>query len=89
MDVLFHSVAECAGRNAIGAILTGMGRDGAVGLKALRDTGAPTVAQDQDSSVVWGMPGSAIELGAADQVLPLSRIAAELARHAVAIRKAG
>lgn len=87
VDVLFDSVAACAGANAIGAILTGMGQDGARGLKRLQEAGAPTIAQDQETSVVWGMPGSAAELGAADAVLPLGRIAAELARNA-AIRPA-
>ncbi|MFO1376524.1 MAG: chemotaxis response regulator protein-glutamate methylesterase, partial [Steroidobacteraceae bacterium] len=88
VDVLFESVAACAGANAIAAILTGMGRDGAQGLKALYDAGAPTIAQDRDSSVVWGMPGSAVEIGAAGTVLPLPKIAGEI-RRCAASRPAG
>ncbi|MEJ0100934.1 MAG: chemotaxis response regulator protein-glutamate methylesterase [Pseudomonadota bacterium] len=74
VDVLFRSVAQQAGHNAIGILLTGMGRDGAQGLKEMRDAGSPTIAQDEATSVVWGMPGSAVEIGAAAEVLPLSRI---------------
>ena len=75
VDVLFRSVAQQAGTNAIGVILTGMGRDGAEGLKEMREIGAPTLAQDESTSVVWGMPGAAVEIGAAAQVLPLSDVA--------------
>ena len=75
VDVLFRSVAQTAGANAIGVLLTGMGRDGADGLKLLQNAGSPTIAQDEASSVVWGMPGEAVKLAAADQVLPLERIA--------------
>ncbi len=78
VDVLFRSVAQNAGRNAIGVILTGMGKDGAQGLREMRDVGCQTIAQDQESSVVWGMPGEAVAVGAAEQVLPLGRIAAAL-----------
>lgn len=78
VDVLFRSVAQSAGANAIGAILTGMGEDGARGMMALKQAGAPTLAQDEASSVVWGMPGSAVRLGAIDEVLPLERIAERL-----------
>ena len=74
VDVLFRSVAQNAGGNAIGIILTGMGADGAAGLKEMQDAGANTIAQDEDSSVVWGMPGEAVKLGAADCVLPLEKI---------------
>ncbi len=74
VDVLFRSVAQQAGRNAIGVILTGMGKDGAVGLKEMRDAGCPTIAQDEASSVVWGMPGAAVEVGAAAEVLPLRQV---------------
>ena len=74
VDVLFRSVAQQAGTNAIGVILTGMGRDGAEGLKEMRDIGAPTIAQDESSSVVWGMPGAAVEIGAAAEILPLGEV---------------
>jgi len=73
-DVLFKSVARYAGRNAIGVIMTGMGRDGAQGLKEMKDNGASTIAQDEESCVVFGMPKVAIELGAADTVAPLEKI---------------
>jgi two-component system, chemotaxis family, protein-glutamate methylesterase/glutaminase len=75
VDVLFRSVAQNAGPNAIGVILTGMGKDGAQGLLDMRGAGAHTIAQDEASSVVWGMPRAAFECGAACQVLPLSAIA--------------
>jgi len=74
VDVLFRSVANAAGPNSIGVILTGMGKDGAQGLKDMADTGAWTIAQDEASSVVWGMPGAAVEIGASKEVLPLDRI---------------
>ena len=63
VDVLFRSVAQQVGPNAVGVILTGMGDDGARGLKEMHDAGAPTVVQDEASSVVWGMPGAAVKLG--------------------------
>jgi len=75
VDVLFHSVARYAGPNAVGIILTGMGEDGAEGLKAMHDAGAFTIAQDRESCVVYGMPRAAVELGAADVQLPLEAIA--------------
>ena len=78
VDVLFRSVAQNAGSNAIGVILTGMGNDGARGLKEMRDAGAPTIAQDEKTSVVWGMPGEAVRHDAVDRVLPLESIAGEL-----------
>ena len=80
VDVLFHSIAGCAGRGAVGAILTGMGADGADGLLAMKRAGAHTIAQDEASCVVFGMPREAIRMGAADTVLPLDRIPAELIR---------
>jgi len=82
VDVLFKSVAQCAGRNAIGLIMTGMGDDGARGLRDMHDSGALTAAQDEASSVVFGMPKEAIRLGAADHVLGLSEIAGWLQRMA-------
>lgn len=78
VDVLFQSVVEYVGVNAVGAILTGMGEDGGRGLLTMRESGAHTVAQDEASSVVWGMPGTAVRLGGAERVLPLDRIAAQL-----------
>jgi two-component system, chemotaxis family, protein-glutamate methylesterase/glutaminase len=75
VDVLFKSVAHCAGANALGIILTGMGDDGARGLREMRDAGARTAAQDEASSVVYGMPREAVRLGAAEAVLPLGHIA--------------
>lgn len=80
VDVMFRSVAQNAGPNAIGVLLTGMGNDGAAGLKEMRATGAPTIAQDEHSSVVWGMPGEAVRLGAADMVLDLLEIPGTLLR---------
>ena len=78
VDVLFESVAQHVGANASAALLTGMGDDGARGLLALRQAGAATFAQDEATSLVWGMPGAAVALGAAQEVLPLSQIAARL-----------
>lgn len=78
VSFLFRSVAAVFGRNAAAVLLTGMGKDGAEELKALRDTGAVTFAQDRDSAVVHGMPGEAIKLGAAALVLPPEKIAAAL-----------
>lgn len=76
VDVLFHSLAECAGRNAIAALLTGMGKDGAQGLLQIRSRGGVTIAQDEASSIVFGMPREAIELGAAQKIASLDRIQA-------------
>ncbi len=77
-DILFQSVAEVYKDTAVGVILTGMGSDGAVGLRAMRAAGAYTIAQDQQSCVVFGMPAVAIELGAVAQILPVSKIAAAI-----------
>jgi two-component system chemotaxis response regulator CheB len=80
-DVLFHSMADC-GEGGIGVILTGMGDDGASGLLALRQSGGTTIAQDQESSAVYGMPKAALDNGAAAWVLPLSEIAPAVLRAA-------
>ena len=74
VDVLFQSLAESAGHNAVGIILTGMGADGAKGLLELRETGAFTIAQDEETAVVFGMPKAALDLGAVQEVLPLQKI---------------
>lgn len=75
VEVLFNSVADYAGANAVGAILTGMGQDGAAGLLRMRQQGARTIAQDEQSCVVYGMPKEAIECGAVEKVVPLQRVA--------------
>ncbi len=75
VDVMFHSVAKVAGANAVGVILTGMGADGAEGMAAMKEAGAKTVAQDEASCVVFGMPKEAIKRGVVDKVVPLSAIA--------------
>jgi two-component system, chemotaxis family, protein-glutamate methylesterase/glutaminase len=80
VSYLFRSVANTFGKNAVGVLLTGMGKDGAEELKLMKDKGALTIAQDKNSSVVHGMPGEAIRLGAASYVLPPDRIAQALAR---------
>lgn len=78
VDVLFASVAQHAGPNAIGVMLTGMGKDGAAQMRTMHDAGAFTIAQDEASCVVYGMPREAVAAGAVDDVLPLERIAARL-----------
>jgi two-component system chemotaxis response regulator CheB len=78
VDVMFRSVAQSAGRNSIGVMLTGMGRDGAEGLKEMREAGALTIAQDENTSVVWGMPGAAWQIGAAQSLHPLPQIAGRI-----------
>jgi two-component system chemotaxis response regulator CheB len=82
VDVMFRSVAQNVGPNALGILLTGMGDDGARGLKEMLEAGARTIAQDEATSVVWGMPGAAYKLGAAEIVLPLLRIPAEILKFA-------
>ncbi len=81
VDVLFRSAAKSTGRNALGIIMTGMGDDGAKGLKEMRDAGARTIAQDEQSCVVFGMPKEAIKLDAADEVLPLTQIAKSICQY--------
>jgi two-component system chemotaxis response regulator CheB len=78
VDVLFHAAAKCTTGNAVCVLLTGMGADGAVGMKALKEAGAKTIVQDEASSVVWGMPGAAYKLGCVDYVLPLDDVAAKI-----------
>ena len=78
VDVMFRSVAQSAGNNALAVLLTGMGTDGAHGMQEMHEVGCPTIAQDEKSSVVWGMPGEAVKLGCVDAVLPLRRIAAQV-----------
>ncbi|MDT8879163.1 chemotaxis response regulator protein-glutamate methylesterase [Halomonas saccharevitans] len=88
VDVLFHSAATQAGRNAIGVLLTGMGKDGAAGLLEMRQAGSATVAQDEASCVVYGMPREAVALGAAAEVLPLEEVAPRLLSLAAASGRA-
>lgn len=88
VDVLFHSAAQNAGRNAIGVILTGMGRDGAAGLLEMRQAGSYTLAQDEESCVVFGMPREAIVAGAAIDTIALSEIPAALMKRAEASGRA-
>lgn len=83
VDVLFRSTARYAGRNAIGIIMTGMGDDGAKGLLEMKEAGAKTIAQDERSCVVFGMPKEAIKLGAANKILPLD----EIAGYAISLAK--
>ena len=80
VDVLFRSAARYAGKNAVGVLMTGMGDDGAKGLLEMKEMGAATLAQDEKSCVVFGMPNEAIKLGAADKVVSLENIAAEILR---------
>ena len=80
VDVLFRSVAQSAGLNSTGILLTGMGDDGARGLLEMKKSGSVTIVQDEETSVVFGMPGEAISLGAAGSVMPLEQIAGEICR---------
>ena len=82
VEVMFHSVAKNAGANAVGAILTGMGDDGAEGLLAMRKAGAHTIAQDEETCVVFGMPKEAIKKGGAEVILPLQKVAGALIQYA-------
>jgi two-component system chemotaxis response regulator CheB len=81
VDVLFRSVAQVAGKNALGIIMTGMGDDGARGMKEMHDAGAPTVAEDESTCVVFGMPKEAIKLGGVDKIVPLDRIPQEIVTY--------
>jgi len=81
VDVLFRSAARYAGRNAIGVIMTGMGDDGARGMLEMNQAGAYTLAQNEETCIVFGMPHEAIKLGGVDKALPLSSIAMEIMRN--------
>jgi two-component system chemotaxis response regulator CheB len=78
VDVMFRSLAQNAGPNAVALMLTGMGNDGAEGMGEMKQAGSPTIAQDEKTSVVWGMPGEVVKRGYADEVLPLGRIGRRL-----------
>ncbi len=78
VDVLFSSASKVAGKNAIGVILTGMGDDGAKGMKQMKDSGAINIAQDNITSVVYGMPKEAVKIGAVDHILPINKIAKQI-----------
>ena len=80
VNVLFQSTAYNAGKNSVGVIMTGMGNDGATGMKEMKDAGAYNFAQDEDSCVVFGMPKEAIKIGAVDKVVPLSRLSFEVSQ---------
>jgi two-component system chemotaxis response regulator CheB len=86
VDVLFRSVARCAGRNALGVIMTGMGDDGARGMKEMYDAGAATLAQDEASCVVYGMPKEAVKLGGVGRSVPLNVIPAQIVAYGAANR---
>jgi two-component system chemotaxis response regulator CheB len=81
VNVLFRSVAQSAGKNALGIIMTGMGDDGAHGLKEMLDAGARTLGQDENSCVVYGMPKEAFKLGAVERELPLNKIPYEIVNY--------
>ncbi len=81
VEVLFNSVAKMAGANSVGVMLTGMGGDGASGMKAMKDSGAFNIAQDEASCVVFGMPKEAIKIGAVDKVVPLSKVSETIIKH--------
>lgn len=83
VDVLFKSVARYAGKNAVGVILTGMGADGAIGMKEMKENGALNIAQDEKSCIVYGMPKEAVKNGAVDIVLPLQDIPAKILQYAL------
>lgn len=74
VEVLFNSVAKYAGKNAVGIMLTGMGADGALGMLKMKEAGAVTIAQDEKTSIVWGMPGEAVKVGAVEHIVPLNLI---------------
>jgi two-component system chemotaxis response regulator CheB len=79
---MFRSVADIYGSRVLGVVLTGMGRDGLMGSERIREAGGQVLAQDEASSVVWGMPGLVVRAGLADKVLPLDQMAAEIIQRA-------
>jgi two-component system, chemotaxis family, protein-glutamate methylesterase/glutaminase len=81
VDVLFRSVAECFGRDALAVVMTGMGKDGAAGCDRIRRAGGQVIVQDQSSAVVWGMPGSVVQAGLADQIVALDQLPEEICRR--------
>ena len=81
VDVLFRSAANCLGKNAIGVILTGMGKDGAAGMLEMKQAGAYNFAQDEASCVVFGMPKEAIAMGGVDEIVPLSQMSSKVMAH--------
>ena len=80
-DVLFQSATTAYASNVLGVVLTGMGSDGAEGCSAIRQKGGQVIVQDEESSVVWGMPGSVVRSGCADKIVPLEKIADEILRR--------
>jgi two-component system chemotaxis response regulator CheB len=86
VDPLFASCVQAAGRGVLAAVLTGMGHDGREGARAVREAGGRVIAQDQATSVVWGMPGAVCEAGLADMILPLNDIGPELSRRLKGVR---
>jgi two-component system chemotaxis response regulator CheB len=83
VDVLFRSVAAVGQAHVLGVVMTGMGADGVLGAKQIREAGGEVIVQDEASSVVWGMPGAVCAAGQADGVYPLSQLAAEITRRAL------
>lgn len=85
VDVLFNSLLECGGKNIVAALLTGMGSDGAKGLLSIKQAGGYTIAQDEFSSVVWGMPKAAVDLGAAHEIVALDKITQRLLHQTIKV----
>jgi two-component system chemotaxis response regulator CheB len=81
IDVLFDSVAQYAGNKSVGVIMTGMGRDGADGLMKIKSKGGYTIAQNEETSVVFGMNRAAIEIGAVNEIVPLTQITDRIVKH--------